>query len=231
MIRNGASGRWIVWGVILVLYQVSIHQAIGMPNGAWAGALLAVAPFVSASLALAWQASRRATALLLWGFGWFCAWLLRAALARHFGWGLYLEHACFNLALAGLFGRTLMPGQTPLCTRLATRVHGALDNSALRYTRRVTAAWSGFFVVIAALSTLLFFGASLSAWSVFANFLMLPLVASGFLCERICRGIALPEMAHSSILDAIRAYQNDRDEADLKNRENASAPRHHDRHA
>jgi uncharacterized membrane protein len=57
-------------------------------------------------------------------------------------------------------------------------------------------------------STLLFFLAPLVTWSVFANFLTLPLVALMFIGEYWIRRRVLPEMRHMHILDAVRAFRN-----------------------
>ena len=45
--------------------------------------------------------------LPLWALVCTALWIGRIPLARHFEWGLYLEHLSFNLAMALLFGRTL----------------------------------------------------------------------------------------------------------------------------
>jgi uncharacterized membrane protein len=67
-----------------------------------------------------------------------------------------------------------------------------------------------FFAAMTLASTLLFFLAPLAAWSVFANFLTLPLVALMFIAEYGVRRWALPDMRHMHILDAVRAFTNAR---------------------
>ncbi|MGI2234252.1 hypothetical protein ACRPM7_30325, partial [Burkholderia vietnamiensis] len=134
-------------------------------------------------------------------------WAARVPLARHFEWGLYLEHASFNVAMALLFGRTLMAGQVPLCTRFAAMIHGEITPAVARYTRRITLAWALFFVAIAAVSTLLFATAPIAAWSTFANYLSLPLVAVMFAAEHACRRVALPGDARTTMADSMRAYR------------------------
>ncbi|OHV10554.1 hypothetical protein [Kushneria phosphatilytica] len=51
-----------------------------------------------------------------------------------------------NLGLAGLFAASLRPGSMPLIERIARRSEPELPASGVRYTRRVTALWCGFFV-------------------------------------------------------------------------------------
>jgi uncharacterized membrane protein len=65
-----------------------------------------------------------------------------------------------------------------------------------------------FFAAMALVSTLLFFLAPLTAWSIFDNFLTLPLVGLMFIAEYRVRRQALPDMEHSHILDSVRAFRN-----------------------
>ena len=60
--------------------------------------------------------------------------------------------------LAVFFGRTLLPGREPLITRIARVSDPALSPRLCVYTRRLTAVWSGYFV-LAALFCLLADGA------------------------------------------------------------------------
>ncbi|MEX4005516.1 hypothetical protein AB4Y38_42875, partial [Paraburkholderia sp. EG285A] len=120
----------------------------------------------------------------------------------------YLEHVSFNLAMALLFGRTLAAGRVPLCTQFASMIHGsALPPAVARYTRQITLAWTLFFVAIAGVSTLMFAVAPIVAWSTFANYLALPLVAVMFVAEHACRRFVLPGEPNAGMLDAIRAYR------------------------
>jgi uncharacterized membrane protein len=102
----------------------------------------------------------------------------------------------------------LIAGRQPLCTRFAQAVHVLVTPQHEIYTRQVTIAWTLFFVAMALVSTLLFFLAPLATWSVFANFLTLPLVALMFIAEYWVRRWVLPEMRHTHILDAVRAFRD-----------------------
>jgi uncharacterized membrane protein len=104
------------------------------------------------------------------------------------------------------FGRSLIGNRVALCTQLADRVHGPLTPSEVRYTRRVTAAWAGFFVLIVAATLGLFYAAPLRIWSLFANFCVPPLIGLMFVAEYAVRRRALPQAPHRGILAAIRAY-------------------------
>jgi uncharacterized membrane protein len=190
----------------ITVYQIGAHYAASTPGAQVFGLALVIVPVLLATFSAALRSARRAWLLPLWILACTALWIVRAPLARHFGLGLYLENLSFNLALAWMFGRTLKQGREPLCTRLATMIHGPLASPVARYTRQVTLAWALFFVGIAAVSTLLFATTSIAAWSTFANFVSLPLVAVMFVAEYACRLVALPGMRRSSPVDAIRAY-------------------------
>jgi uncharacterized membrane protein len=195
-------------GVVFVIaYQVGAHYAVSTPGFQGVGLALALAPLLAFALGAAARSDRRAWWLPLWLMSCSALWAIRAPLARHFQWGLYLEHVSFNLAMATLFGRTLLTGREPLCSRFAAMVHGTLTPAVATYTRCITAAWALFFVTMALVSTLLFATASVVVWSTFANYLMLPLVAVMFIAEYACRRIALPNEPRAGVLVGIRAYR------------------------
>jgi uncharacterized membrane protein len=116
------------------------------------------------------------------------------------------EHVGINLLLGWGFGSTLLAGREPLCTRLARSVHGVLPSEVERYSRAVTVAWTAFFAGVAAVSLLLFFSASLEVWSVFANFVNLPLAVAMFVAEYRMRLRALPAFPHVSIVTSFRSF-------------------------
>jgi uncharacterized membrane protein len=199
-------------------YEIGAHYAVSTPGLQGVGLALALTPLLALTLAAALQPSRRAWLLPLWLAACAALWVLRAPLARHFEWGLYLEHLSFNLMMAAVFGRTLRLGREPLCSRFAAMVHGPLTPAVAVYTRRITLAWTLFFVTMAGVSTLLFALTSIVAWSTFANYWMLPLVALMFAVEYGCRRLVLPD-ERSSILDGVRAYRRSvRDDAAMEAR-------------
>jgi uncharacterized membrane protein len=157
---------------------------------------------------LAWRSSRRVIMLAALALSCGALWLAWPALERHFGLVYWLQNMAMQLILLTTFARTLMTGQKPLCTRFAEALHAPLTPRHLIYTRQVTLAWSLFFGAMAVASTLLFFLAPLTVWSVFSNFLTLPLVALMFIAEYGVRRYLLPEMQNMHILDAVRAFRN-----------------------
>lgn len=189
-------------------WQVGAHYAVATPGAHGFGLAMAFVPPLLIALAAAARSPRRAWMLPLWTLVALALWLARTPLAHHFEWGLYLEHVSFNLAMALLFGRTLAAGRVPLCTQFAAMIHGgALTPAVARYTRQITFAWTLFFLAIASVSTLMFAMAPIVAWSTFANYLALPLVAVMFVAEHACRRFALPGEPRAGMLDAIRAYR------------------------
>jgi uncharacterized membrane protein len=120
-----------------------------------------------------------------------------------------LQHAGINFLLALFFGSTLLPGRTSIITSVAQRVHGKdLPPGHLAYTRQVTAAWTIFFLVIVAISLVLFFGFSFDTWAVFANLVTPIATGAMFIGEYSLRYRLHPEFARSSVADAINAYMN-----------------------
>ena len=122
---------------------------------------------------------------------------------------LGIPHTAINVFLLWFFGRTLLRGREPLITRFARIVHGTLVPQIERYTRRVTIAWCVFFAAQVITSALLFRFASLSTWSLFINFLNLPLLALMFVGEYTFRMINFPDHPHVSILKAIQVFSKD----------------------
>ncbi len=164
-------------------------------------------PLLLAATLLAWRARQR---------GWSCAALLvLAALMLHAALGgefsvrsVYAcEHIGAHLFLAAWFGRTLRRGAQPLITLLATRIHGPLDAARLRYTRRVTQAWTLYFAAMALLSLGLYLFASFERWVFFASLLTPAALVAMFVGEHLLRYRLHPEFERASMLDSIRAYR------------------------
>jgi len=203
-----AAARVTLAVAAVAAWQIGAHFAVATPGAHGFGLAMALVPPLLIALAGAARSARRAWLLPLWALVALALWLARTPLAQHFEWGLYLEHVSFNLAMALLFGRTLAVGRVPLCTQFAAMIHGGTVTPAVaRYTREITLAWTLFFLAIAGVSTLMFAFAPIVAWSTFANYLALPLVAVMFVAEHACRRFALPGEPRAGMLDAIRAYR------------------------
>jgi uncharacterized membrane protein len=137
------------------------------------------------------------------------AFLLHAfwpAFADNFSIVYLVQQAGFYSILAFTFGRSLRKSSVPLCTQLADKVHGPLSALELRYTRKVTLAWTLFFLLNVAATLLLFEFAPLRIWSVFVNFCSLPLILLMFAAEYAVRRRALPQVESSGLIAALRVY-------------------------
>lgn len=111
-----------------------------------------------------------------------------------------LPHFAANLFLFWFFSRSLRASRVALVTRIAQRVHGPLGPALLRYTRRVTVAWSAFFAAQLLASAALYAYAPLEAWSWFVNVVGSLLIPAMFLAEYAVRRCRHRGIAHASIL-------------------------------
>jgi len=200
--------RWLGLAALLIGYPLLAHYTNESAHSGNLGAMVAIAPVLLIALVLAWRSARRFIMLAALVLSCVALWLGWSALERHFGLVYWLQNMALYVILFITFASTLIAGRQPLCTRLAEALRAPLTPRYEIYTRYVTLAWSLFFAAMALASTLLFFLAPLATWSVFANFLTLPLVALMFLVEYGVRRYMLPEMQNMHILDAVRAYWN-----------------------
>lgn len=197
----------VLAGVLCVAYVVLAHYTSATPAvGSWA-VLLAGAPMAVVGLSFARESRGGALIWLLVGavvVGLAWAW---PRLHNPVGWLYFIQHVSVNAVLGMIFGRSLLRRHEPLVTALARLVHEEMTPELLGYTRRVTAAWTAFFLAMAALSILLFAFAAIEVWSVFANLLAMPLVAVMFIVENEVRKRVLPPRDQVGILAAVRAFR------------------------
>lgn len=194
--------------VLVLGYSLLAHYTNQSADRAQLGALVALAPAFLIALLLAWRSPHRITMLALLGVAAVLLAWQWSALTRHVGLVYWLQYTSMQLVLFIMFARTLVGARKPLCTHFAELVHAPLSPAHVVYARQVTVAWSAFFAGMTLVSTTLFFFAPIAIWSIFANFMTWPLVALMFVVEYWVRRWLLPEMRHSHILDAVRAYRN-----------------------
>ena len=193
-------------GIGIAAYAALMHHENATGQQGALVAFLAVVPLLLVILAMLAKPGLRwmSFLLLLTGtglFGW--GWPL---IARHAGMLFWLQDMALLLALLFLFGRTLLPGHLPLCVGFAHAMHGELTAEHVRYACQVTWAWAVFFGVLALISTALFFLAPLAVWSLYANFMVLPLIGIMFIVEYQVRKRVLIDAPHGRFLDGIHAY-------------------------
>ncbi len=117
---------------------------------------------------------------------------------------LYLTPVLINATLAVFFGRTLLPGETPIITRFSILLRGKLEPGVVRYTRRVTQVWTLFFILLALESLLLALFAPLEIWSLFANILNYLLAGLLFAGEYFFRVHHLRDLEHPGFTRFVR---------------------------
>ena len=200
--------RGIGIALLVIVYSLLAHYSHQSPDRADLGMVVALAPVLLIALILAWQAPQRVAmlllvlaALLVLGWQW-------TTLTQHAGLVYWLQYTSMQLILFAMFARTLVGGRKPLCTHFAEIVHAPLSPSHVIYARQVTVAWSAFFLAMALTSTALFFWAPINTWSIFVNFMTWPLVGLMFVAEYGVRRWRLPELRHTRLLDAVRAYRH-----------------------
>ncbi len=194
---------------LLIAYALLAHYSNDPARDPALGATISITPLLLIALVFAWRSTHRLILLAVVALAvglMLAAWPL---LKSHFGLIYWLQNVGLYLILFATFGRTLLAGRQPLCTRFAETLYGPVSPLHARYTRLVTISWTLFFAVMAQISTLLFFFAPLADWSIFANFLTLPLVGLMFLVEYLIRRRVMPDSGHMRFFDAIRAYRED----------------------
>ncbi len=106
-----------------------------------------------------------------------------------------------HVVLFGLFAVSLRRGRTPVITRFAAAMSSELSTEEVIYTRRVTIAWTAFFLVMAILSGGLAVFSSDTTWSWFVNVISYALVALFFVLEFRVRQLILGNRVDYGFVD------------------------------
>lgn len=210
MIQRGGRGLQIAAACVLLAVYTGLSHYCNTHAIPGVGIVLALAPPLVLGLSLLWGSARPwiagpltvVTAMLLYD-GW-------AQLEKKLSM-VYLIQECGMYGLLAFgFGRSLGTGHIALCTRLADRLHGPLTPREVRYTRQVTAAWAIFFGALTLTILGLYALASVTVWSLFVNFIALPLIGLMFVVEYAVRRHALPETERPGILASVRVFLSSR---------------------
>jgi uncharacterized membrane protein len=201
---------WLGIAALVIGYSLLAHYTNESMHNGNLGALVAIAPVLLIVFMLARRLPRRFIMLGVLALILFCIalWAGWSTLEHNFGLVYWLQNAGMQLILFITVGHTLIAGRQPLCTCFAEVVHPPLTLQQEIYTRQVTIAWTLFFAAMTLASTLLFFLAPLTTWSIVANFLTLPLIVLMFIAEYLVRRCVLSDMQHAHILDAVRAFRD-----------------------
>lgn len=209
--------------VLIAGYALASHFALILPNGRVVAAALAIGiPAVALGVFVCQWVIRRLSLNARWRlhasarfsvaglvavlpisvFLWM-VWPLILANAQ----ALYFaQHVGTNALLAWVFGHTLAAGSTPLVVTFARMVHPDLPAEIEAYARKVTGAWTVFFLLTCAVSVVLFFAAPLAVWSAFAVLLQWPSVAAFFVGEYLLRLRLFSQFEHASLKQGFDAY-------------------------
>ena len=137
---------------------------------------------------------------------------------------LYLPPIIVPAFLACVFGNTLRPGRTPLISQLIRLLQAPGDDepesAVWSYARRLTAAWTAFFIALATFNLLLAalavpdgllrasidppLAVSHELWSLFTNLIDYLLVAAFFVIEYAYRRHRFPRQPYRNMFDFLR---------------------------
>lgn len=184
-------------------YALLSQYSYAKPEAKGLGAGLSVGPIALIGVFLAWRWTPRLIAALLtlaigvllassWPF-----------LKTHYEWSDLMQQVGAYAMVATGFGRSLLPGRTPLCTQLARQIHGTQTAVELRYTRRATWVWFAFYVLLAVAILIVFLRASPRIWSLFTNFGSFGLMAGLFLADHGLRRLVLPRRPGGGMFAAL----------------------------
>ena len=205
MSRPAAVALGVLAVAALIGYGVIAHLLTVSDDRTVRGYAFALASMWVLAVAAAWATRWRWPAVVAASLGAWGAWVLQ----RHVAWDpryIYLiQHAGTHLWLGVLFGSTLRTGAEPLVTRLATIVHGPLPPRIAAYTRKVTLAWTLYFLAVTSISLVLFFAGWSWWWSVLVNFAAWPGVLAMFVVEYIVRRLSHPDFPHVTFFESFRS--------------------------
>jgi len=189
---------------LVVGYAALSHYSASSPDAKGLGAALSVAPVLLIGLILAWRWTRPLAALLIAVSS--CALLYRywPAIERNFEWGDLVQQCGVYGLIAASFARSLFAGRIPICTQLASTMHGTLTPAETAYTRRATVVWVVFYALTAAAILILFFAAPLRIWSLFVNFGVFGLMIVMGVADHALRRRVLPRHPAGGILAIIQ---------------------------
>jgi len=201
--------RWLCIIVMIATYAVLVHHVNTSSQNSILGAILALMPIFLFTITLVWKAASRIVGISLLLIFCIVSWFAWPLVKQHTGLIFWTQDVGIMLVLLVTFGWTLPIDHKPLCVHFAEIINGeSLPVEHERYARKVTVAWVAFFATMIIASTLLFFMAPLAIWSIFVNFLTLPIVTLMFIVEFMVRRCVLTDLPTGHILDAVRAYLN-----------------------
>jgi len=118
---------------------------------------------------------------------------------------IFIPPVIIPLALAIIFGRTLIGDQTAFITIISQKmISRPLFEEEKKYTRFITYLWVSFFLFLVVESIMVAFTYSIETWSYVTNFLNYILVVVFSLSEYVLRRVILHHIEHPSFIGFIK---------------------------
>jgi len=195
---------WSLIALLVIGYAVLSHYSASSPNAKGLGAALSIGPVLVIAVILAWRWTNPGTALLIAAVLGAFVYRYWAVIEENYEWG-DLAQQCGAYGLVALsFARSLFGGRIPLCTQLASTMHGELSPLEISYTRRATVVWMVFYALLTTAILALFFVASQRVWSLFVNFATFGLIIAMGIADHAIRLRVLPQHPGGGILGIIK---------------------------
>jgi uncharacterized membrane protein len=194
----------LVIAALLIGYAALSHHAYSDVHAKGLGAALSVGPVILIGAFLAWRWIHPLAALAVAALSGLMLYRHWAAVEENYQWSDLVQQCGLYGLIALGFVRSLLAGQTPLCTLLAEKLHGVLEPIEISYTRRATLAWTLFYGLMALAILVLFFLVSPSVWSFFVDFVTYGLIIAMAVADHAIRRRLLPRHPAGGILAAVR---------------------------
>lgn len=202
----------LLLGLVLAVAFLALGYVAGTSDRPPALAVIAsFVPMFAIAAAAGWQLPRPWRWFALAGLA-FAAGLglwFMTELTAHVALMYFIQHFGAMVLLTFTFGSTVWgQPEEALCSRVAAKVLvGEADAAYMRYTWRVTIAWTIFFAVTGIVGLVLYVAQAMGAWAVWTMVATPVLVGAMFVVEYGVRVITLPNRPHMSIVQTIRAYR------------------------
>ena len=210
--QNLSTGRLArYWIIVLSLfifvgYQIVTYRGISSPHPGKLVLASAFAPIIIVFFLISWNTRYRIIGLVSIIAGCIVLWHYQTILVHYLNWTYLIQRSGIFALLATAFGVTLLPGHTPLISRVADLVHGPLSKQVAVYTRHVTMAWTLFFAIMTGLPPIIFIFAPQHLLFLLTNIITMMLVASMLFAEYIVRCRIIPIGERSGMMEGLRAY-------------------------
>lgn len=197
----GPAPQWTVrcaW-MLACAWPVAVHACIFLGAAEWAPRATALAVVLAACL---WASATRTSGSVVSCM--ILATLVAGLVLAAPDLLLYAPPVAINLALAAVFGASLLPARTPVISIFASMEQGGLPPDLARYTRLLTWIWTVLFIAMAGLAAALALSGSLVLWSTFANLASYLLVAILFIGEYGYRRWRFSHYRHATLLELMQ---------------------------